>query len=968
MLNRTRCVIPALALTCWALTNPLVYAETQPEPLVWQPLNEPGNGGRMTSVQVSPHDPNRMLAAGDMLSAALSTDGGRTWQSTFGFRSYEQGDSTWHPTNPNTVWLGTMSGPYVSHDGGTTWHERRGGMPPLHDFNYSAPIERVLFDPNNPDRLIAFGGSSRGWHSWKRGKGSRFGVIWQSTDAGENWTALSTVLHDGGYAEDVSQEGAVLTAGAFAAGSSSRLYMAGNAIGVQLSEDGGNTWADRTEGLPHPTVHRLVTHPTDPDTLYVSLLQGPSIDGVHPPGGVFRSNDAGQTWTALNTGLTQVSHANPNQASAYYALAIAPTDPDVLYTSDRSYRIGVIYRSTNGGESWTPVATKKHVGTGLGHLNADMDTLDHSELVVIKPAAYRPGLGKEFMAIDPNNPNIALGISSSELTLTRDGGKSFEVPMAVLVEEDTPFGMAWRGAGYSGLVSKKVLFDPQTPGRAIIQGMDQARIWLSNDDLQTWTYHGEGRGPWGGGQNAVFASDGTIYATFGQYKFFELARSRDRGKTWTVFNGPDHGLPEFNTVERPRGLHVHPTDSNLVYSVIGDKLYRTTDGGEQWAVIFEDAKLGWIAPDPSNPDAFYVTSYEGVFHTTDGENFINIGGPDQGGRAVVDDSGRLYVVSWRRGDTAGLWRYHNGTWDRIWDQRYVKAIAVDPHDNNRLAVGTADHPYHDATHATGLYLSDDAGKTWHPANNGLPMRRVNTVGFDPHTPGRLIAGTGGRGFWKTHWPLGMPAAPPAPMQDADHTEDFDKKNDNITYSVKTDEGGWTFADGLATVTQNGPFGSSAAATLHLDNAAAFTASTTLQLEHTDYSNGRVELVAQSPRADLGGAWQPSGFSVAIRTEYGPPKYFLELYHGKDKLAGVLIPTNPSAIDSVQLWLEAQPGPNGSINLTGRLVGLAEGDVEVSADTDAVPTQFKKAYFGIRTAVMSKNKFAVAIDRLAIDLD
>ena len=276
-----------------------------------------------------------------------------------------------------------------------------------------------------------------------------------------------------------------------------------------------------------------------------------------------------------------------------------------------------------------------------------MAALDHSQLIVIKPAAYRPGLGKEFISIDPNNANVALGISSSELTLTRDGGNSFEVPLAVLIDIDTPFGMSWRGAGYSGLVGKHIAFDPRTPGRAIIQGMDQARVWLSNDDLHSWTYHGEGRGPWGGGQNAVFAADGTIYATFGQYRFFELARSRDHGRTWSVFAGPEHGLPEFNTVERPRGLHVHPLDPDRVFSVIGGKLYGSTNGGEQWSVIFEGPELGWTAPDPSNPDAFYVTSYEGVFHTTDGQTFTNIGGPKLGGRATVDDAGRLYVIAWR---------------------------------------------------------------------------------------------------------------------------------------------------------------------------------------------------------------------------------------------------------------------------------------------------------------------------------
>ncbi|MEM6332004.1 MAG: hypothetical protein AAF823_01545 [Planctomycetota bacterium] len=964
MLRVHRFCIGALALAV-SLACPALAAESA-EPLAWQPVNEPGNGGRMTSVRVSPHDSDRMLAAGDMLGAALSTDGGHTWQSTFGFRSYEQGDTTWHPTDPSTVWIGTMSGPYVSNDGGTTWEERRGGMPPISDNLYSAPIERVLFDPNKPDRLIAFGGSSRGWHRWKQGEGSRFGVIWQSTDAGDTWTALSTVEHEG-FASGVSMQGGVLSAGAFAAGSSSRLFVAGNEVGVRLSEDGGHTWGDRSAGLPHRAAHRVVTHPTDPDTLWVSLLQGPAVDGLHPPGGVFKSTDAGQTWTPLNQGLTQVSHANPNQASAYYSLAVAPSDPDVMYTSDRSYRIGVVYRSLDGGASWTAVATKKHVGSGLGHVNQEMASLDQSELVVIQPTAYRPGLGKEFMTIDPSNPSFILGISSSELTITRDGGATFEQPLAVVVEDDTPFGRSWKGTGYSGLVGKSIVIDPHAPGRTILQGMDQARVWLSNDDLESWTYHGEGRGPWGGGQNAVFAHDGTIYATFGQTRFFELARSLDHGKTWTVFNGPEHGLPEFNTVERPRGLHVHPANSKLVYSVIGDKLYRTTDGGEQWSVIFDDAKLGWIANDPSHPDAFYVTSYEGVFHTTDGQTFRNIGGPDQGGRAVVDDAGHLYAVAWRRGNKAGLWRYDGASWTRIWDEPYVRVIAVDPHDPNRLAAGTADHPYHDVTFATGVYLSDDAGKTWHRANNELPLLRVSAVAFDPHHPGRLLIGTGGRGFWKTTWPLGHPIAPAAPFTDADIIETFDTPSDRVQLATNTQTGGWTHDDGAAVITQQEPFGSAAAASISVDSASAhgFAAHAQLRLLATDYSNGRVELVGLATSADLGGAWQPTGYSVAIRTEYGPPAYTLELYRGKDLLAATPIPANPSDAPAVGLSIRATPNANGKLDLVGKLTGATDVDITVTATADA-PLSTSAAHFGLRTLVMSKNTLSVALDRLAID--
>lgn len=127
----------------------------------WQPLNEPGNGGRITDIAISPIDNNHILIAGDMLGIAYSNDGGTSWQATFGFESYEIGAITFHPSNSQIVWAGTMSGPYKSEDGGQNWEWKRNGMPPINNWSYSCPVEKILFDPSNTNRLLAFGGSKR---------------------------------------------------------------------------------------------------------------------------------------------------------------------------------------------------------------------------------------------------------------------------------------------------------------------------------------------------------------------------------------------------------------------------------------------------------------------------------------------------------------------------------------------------------------------------------------------------------------------------------------------------------------------------------------------------------------------------------------------------------------------------------------------------------------------------------------
>ena len=64
---------------------------------------------------------------------------------------------------------------------------------------------------------------------------------------------------------------------------------------------------------------------------------------------------------------------------------------------------------------------------------------------------------------------------------------------------------------------------------------------------------------------------------------------------------------------------------------------------------------------------------------------------------------------------------------------------------------TSDNPYHDFAGANGVFVSPDDGKTWQPANDGLHVRRLTCVAFDPFDGETLIAGTLGGGFVKAVW-------------------------------------------------------------------------------------------------------------------------------------------------------------------------------------------------------------------------
>ena len=748
------CGLVAFSLTACQAQQPATVTKPALEPLTWQPLYEPGSGGAMTDLAVSPHDSRRLLLAGDMLGVGLSLDRGESWQPTYGFKSYEIGSFSWHPTDPNTVWVGTMSGPYLSHDGGLNWAEKRDGMGDKEWGRYSAPVEQVLFDPADVAHLIAIGGSSRGWRAHVP-NGANWGRVWESRDGGDSWQLLTILQTDGTTTSDEKIVGDNIVWAQFAGKSSSKLYAIGSHVGFVISTDGGKTWAQSNAGLPpmdaatggiwSSVLHRAAVSPANPDVLWVGVNNYlPPGATKRVPGGVYKSVDGGKTWRESSNGLGKREDQDPNLASRYKAIAVAPSNPDVLYANDSAWSTGVVYKSVDGGENWKAVATRGN--TGENQLDAARGQLFRVE------TAINSGLGMVAMDVDPNDADAAYGYATSYVSRTLDGGKTWDDATSIKAAEKE----GWRGRGYAGWVATNFRFNPYKQGESILQAMDSARVWRSDNDLASWTSTWENPGPFGGGYDVSWTPSGRIYATSGQYNFGGIGRSMDDGVTWENLAGDKFGLPARGDKPLARGIYAIPNDPMRVWTAIGGKLYGSADGGDNWKVVWDKPDLTWLAGDPKTPTRFYVSGAEGVYQTDDGANFSLIGGPKLAGRVTVDGTGAVYVASFKPvpNKEAGLWRYdpQNKTWVRLRDDNMIGGVAVDPTDANRVAIITSDQPFHDETRATGVWLSDDAGQSWRTANTGLSMLRGEVIAFDPFDSTRLIAGTAGRGFWVTRWP------------------------------------------------------------------------------------------------------------------------------------------------------------------------------------------------------------------------
>ena len=717
----------------------------------WQPMYEPGCGGAIVSVAVSPHDPKLLISGGDMLGIATSFDGGDSWRSTFGLATYEMATPTFHPTDPNVVWIGSCSGPYVSTDRGIHWTQKRAGMPQVSDSRYTAMVEKVLFDPDQPGRLLTIGGSVRRWGTAAETQG----WIWESTDNGESWRHVGTIATDG-FSTD-AKKGANLFWAEYAPGSGSTIHLLAEDAGWYTSDDDGRTWRKHAaSGLPTlPT--QITFNPKDASVVYAATASYKTGDGdeTRQPGGIFKSTDGGRSFSPSSAGIKTVLTAdNGNLTSNFANVAVSAANPNVLWTNDGAWNSAVIYKSDDAGASWRPVATR--AGLGVEHQQGGSQAVAHPETATFAGIAGR-------ITADPSSADRAYLYNTEFILRTVDGGRTFDD--ATALRPDASKKDHWRGRGWVGWCSTNIAFNPYRKDQSIAQAMDAARGWISDDGLQSWRFAATDKThPWLGGVEAAFAKDGTIWLTTGQHGSSNgLLRSRDWGQTWDVLAGAARGLPDtgWHGNAPYDGVYAHPDDSKRAWVALDGRIVRTTDLGETWSPVTEEIGASHIAGDPTTPGRFYVAAKAGVLVTDDGETFRAIGGPGPAGRGRIncDAKGRVIACQWRDG-RSGVWRYDpaDQAWTRLLDEAQAFECVADPSDPTRLLLATNMDPYNDLAGGNGVWVSNDDGKSWASQNDGLAMRRGLAAAFNPFDPEQIVVGTFGRGFFVGRWSKGATLA------------------------------------------------------------------------------------------------------------------------------------------------------------------------------------------------------------------
>jgi len=666
--------IRLLALCVFALAAALRAQE-----ITWQPLHEPGSGGRIAALGVSPHDSNHVIVTGDMLGVGVSFDRGDSWQPGFGLPSYECAEVTFHPSDPDTVWLGAMSGPCVSYDGGRNWEWKRNGFPETSDGHYTVPINQILMNPQDENHLLALSGNHRKWNDQDN---SDWGSVWESFDAGESWTRKSQI-----------KSGTIAKYGVLSAWASPDqwdvIYVALDGEGIYASYDQGATWEYKFADQSNTNVFWVDGDPRDPDVIYVAL-DNHKVNGDWQPGGILKSEDGGASWRTINDGLPQETvPGNPGSTSRYDVVRVSPTEPDRLFTSNAGWWAAGLYFSDDGGETWT-------------------ETADPAP-----PRAYSSsGRSMETAAFDPNNADTVFAAGAAYVLRTVDGGASWDDATAYRPDPGAAPD-AWRGRGYSGLVARHYAFHPSDPDVSAFSAMDAGNFCVSTDDLQTWTKGGGDLPAHGGGDGIAFTGSSKVFVALGQGGDFDgIGRSTDLGLTWEVLSGS--GLPALGDgIGRATDMDAFPDRPNHVWAVIGGALFYSSDSGDSWREL-DASGVNEVALLDSADLSYYVATDAGVLKGvgTSLSNHLSTDFPVTFCTVHEAAPDTLYLASYKEWNDGGIHKYENGSLTRVLDDKFVRHISIKPDDPSVLLAATADQPFHDETFAKGVYLSTDGGQSW----------------------------------------------------------------------------------------------------------------------------------------------------------------------------------------------------------------------------------------------------------------
>src|SRR6266852_1035836 len=305
----------------------------------------PFRGGRTVAISGVPHQPSVFYMAAVNGGVWKTTDFGNTWNPIFDDQpTGSVGALAVAPSDPNIIYVGsgeglqrpdlaTGDGIYKSTDAGKTWQHMR-------DLRNAQQITAILVDPKDPNRLfVAAEGHPYGPNP-ERG-------VFRSTDGGQSFqkilykdenTGAADLAFDPSNPQTIYADLWAARVAPWEVRSGGSIYIAGS--GLFKSTDGGSTWRPLTKDLPTAAddLGRIGTAVARsvPSRIYAT------IEAKRGVAGVYRSDDAGESWQHVNDDR-RIGGRGPGAMG----IAVAPDNPEEIYVANTT-----TWKSTDGGRTF----------------------------------------------------------------------------------------------------------------------------------------------------------------------------------------------------------------------------------------------------------------------------------------------------------------------------------------------------------------------------------------------------------------------------------------------------------------------------------------------------------------------------------------------------------------------------------------------------------------------------------------
>jgi hypothetical protein len=585
---------------------------------------------------------------------------------------------------------------------------------------------------------------------------------------GSSWTSLGPNSSSGGYA-GIGRINRLT----FHPTNTNIIFACTAGGGLWKTSNGGSSWIALTDNLASIGTSGLVINPTDPNIMYLATGDGDGSDTYSY--GVLKSIDGGITWNT--TGLTFTP------GTVIYKLQPHATDPNILLAGTN----GGLYRTANGGTSWTKV-----VASGQFY---DIEALSATNMVAVtKGGFYRStdggatwvlvttitSTGRIALAVSASNPNFVAALVSN----TSNGFKGFYASvdggLTYTLRSSTPNLMGWEtngsDSGGQAWYDICIAVSPTDVNQIIVGGVN---TWKTTNGGTSWSimtnWYQTSTVPamHADQHDLIFLNSTTIYAA----NDGGIYRSTNNGVTWTdLTNGMSisqlyrasaaqtdtriiAGLQDNGTKLRSTtgtwsdeiggdGMDcaIDPTNASFMYGTLyyGD-IQRSSNGGSSWTSITPSTGTdgAWVSPvllDPVNPSTIYL-GYRDLMKSTDrGTTWSKITAGQTGGNfisniAVATSDPLVIYISW---GTAMAKTVNGGTsWTTITApiSSQISSLMVDPTNTNNLYA-----TYSNFTANSKIYFSNNGGTSWTNISGTLPNIPANKIIYQAGSNGALYLG------------------------------------------------------------------------------------------------------------------------------------------------------------------------------------------------------------------------------------